>query len=180
MTTQPSEKFRLHVRLVIHRNGGVEHSRRAQRFGIVRQVRVAQLTQPGVESIIGSHRSGKIPGVHQDITCQALHQPPRIQLGRRSGTHGRYVNDSVEQPPAGLERPFQPVIGQFPPHLWVIAWSVGLQPQRPQQQHVMKTDDMFQHCSGIPLIARRSATPFSVRRRNRRAESPAHRQVQFA
>ena len=72
------------------------------------------------------------------------------------------------------------MVSQLPSQLRIVARAIGLEPQRSQQQHVVKTDDMLQHSPGIPGIARRPTMPFSVRRAHRIAEPPAHREMSFA
>jgi hypothetical protein len=157
----------------------MEHSRDAQGVVIGRQGRVKELAPPGVEPVIGSHCPGKVPGVHQDIAGQVRYQRARIELSRLITRQFRYVNDSFQHAPTGLECLFQLVVGQLPSELRVIAWSIGLQPQRPQHKHVMKTDHVLEYSSGIPRLTWRASIPLSFCGTHCLTEPSAHRQVPF-
>jgi hypothetical protein len=73
----------------------------------------------------------------------------------------------------------QLAVGHFPPQLGIVAGTVGLQVEGSQQKYVMKTDDVLEHSSGIPCIARRATIPLSVRRANRFAKSLADGQMKL-
>ena len=83
VATQPGKKFRLHVGLVSDRDGSVEHPGNAQHIGLTRQGFVEVLAPPGVELIIGAHRTGQVPGVYQHVAGQVWHDRACIQSRRR-------------------------------------------------------------------------------------------------
>jgi hypothetical protein len=169
----------LDVGFVTDGNGRFEQPRPRQRLGVSLQLPIEEFAPARVEPIVGPDRPSEIPGVHQDIARQVRHQPEGIQLHSRTVAYSRYFNYAFEEVSRGGERLLNALVRQVPSRPRILTRAVRLQAQWPQQEHVMKPDDMLEHASGIPFIARRATLPLAFRGANSLAEPPARRQMLF-